>query len=93
MKDFAQQMRWMVDDAYPKVSVIRQMLDSLNTHRVTSLYEAFPTPEASRIANRLEAYYISKHGHCLNAEEMEFNVLAWVCLLGQNPDGESLAGR
>ena len=42
MEDFAQQMRWLVDEAYPEVEVIRVVLDNLNTHRMASLYEAFP---------------------------------------------------
>ena len=33
MQDFAHQMRWLVDDAYPDVPVIRLVLDNLNTHR------------------------------------------------------------
>ena len=41
-EDFAQQMRWLVDEAYPHVPVIRMVLDNLNTHRVASLYETFP---------------------------------------------------
>ena len=33
MQDFAQQMRWLVDEAYPEVPVVRVVLDNLNTHR------------------------------------------------------------
>ena len=46
MQDFAHQMRWLVDEAYPDVPVIRLVLDNLNTHRKASLYEAFPPDEA-----------------------------------------------
>ena len=42
MQDFAHQMRWLVDEAYPEVPVIRVVLDNLNTHRMASLYESFP---------------------------------------------------
>ena len=31
MQDFAHQMRWLVDDAYPDVPVVRLVLDNLNT--------------------------------------------------------------
>ena len=31
--DFAHQMRWLVDEAYPDVPVVRLVLDNLNTHR------------------------------------------------------------
>ena len=62
MQDFAQQMRSLVDEAYPGVPVIRVVLDNLNTHRMASLYETFPAPEARRVAQRLEFHYIPKHG-------------------------------
>ena len=42
MQDFAHQMRWLVDEAYPDVPVIRLVLDNLNTRRTASLYETFP---------------------------------------------------
>ena len=41
MGDFAHQMRWLVDEAYPDVPVTRLVLDNLNTHRTASLYETF----------------------------------------------------
>ena len=56
-EDFAHQMRWMVDEAYPEISVVRVVLDNLNTHRMASLYEAFPAAEARRIAKQLEFHY------------------------------------
>ena len=66
MEDFAHQMRRLVDEAYPGVPVIRVVLDNLNTHRIASLYETFPAPEARRIARRLEFHYTPKHGSWLN---------------------------
>ena len=42
MADFAHQMRWLVDVAYPDATVIRVVLDNPNTHRMASLYETFP---------------------------------------------------
>ena len=48
--DFAQQMKWLVDEAYPDATLIRLVLDNLNTHKPGSLYEAFAPSEARRIA-------------------------------------------
>ena len=62
MQDFAHQMQWLVDDAYPDVPVVRLVLDNLNTHRRASLYETFPAVEAHRIAKRLEFHHTPKHG-------------------------------
>ena len=90
MRDFAHRMRWLVDEAYPDVPVIRMVLDNLNTHRTASLYETFPLAEARRIAKRLEFHYTPKHGSWLNMAEMEFSVLARACLRGRNPDQDSL---
>ena len=35
--DFAHQMQWLVDEAYPDVPAVRLVLDNLNTHRMASL--------------------------------------------------------
>ena len=90
MQDFAQQMRWLVDEAYPDVPVIRLVLDNLNTHRMASLYETFPAAEARRIAKRLEFHHTPKHGSWLNMAEIEFSVLARACLRGRNGVEDSL---
>ena len=66
MQDFAHQMRWLVDEAYPEVPVVWVVLDNLNTHRTASLYDTFPAVEARRIAQRLEFHYTPKHGSWLN---------------------------
>jgi DDE superfamily endonuclease len=80
MVDFAQQMKWLVDEAYPAAEVIRIVLDNLNTHRPASLYEAFAPAEARRILRRLEFHYTPKHGSWLNMAEIELSVLNGQCL-------------
>ncbi len=90
MQDFAHQMRWLVDEAYPEVPVVRVVLDNLNTHRAASLYETFPAADARRIAKRLEFHYTPKHGSWLNMAEIEFSVLSRCCLKQRLPDEEAL---
>ena len=90
MQDFAHQMRWLVDEAYPEVPVVRVVLDNLNTHRAASLYETFPAAEARRIAKRLEFHYTPKHGSWLNMAEIEFSVLSRCCLKQRLPDEDAL---
>ena len=90
MQDFAHQMRWLVDEAYPGIPVVRVVLDNLNTHRTASLYETFPAVEARRIAKRLEFHYTPKHGSWLNMAEIEFSVLSRSCLRQRIPDQETL---
>ena len=86
MQDFARQMRWLVDEAYPEVLVVRVVLDNLNTHRTASLYETFPAAEARRVAKRLEFHYTPKHGSWLNMAEIEFSVLSRSCLKQRVPN-------
>ena len=90
MGDFAHQMRWLVDEAYPEVPVVRVVLDNLNTHRAASLYETFPAADARRIAKRLEFHYTPKHGSWLNMAEIEFSVLSRCCLKQRLPDEDAL---
>jgi len=60
--DFAHQMKWLVDQAYPDASVIRVVLDNLNVHVKASRYLAFAPAEPRRIARKLEFHYTPKHG-------------------------------
>jgi hypothetical protein len=78
--DFAQQMKWLVDEAYPDAKVIRVVLDNLNVHTTASLYATFPPAEARRIARKLEFHPTPKHGSWLNVAESELAVLSNQCL-------------
>jgi hypothetical protein len=80
MIDFANQMKWLVDVAYPQAEVVRVVLDNLNTHKAASLYEAFSPEEARRIVKKLEFHYTPKHGSWLNMAEIELSVLQRQCL-------------
>ena len=90
MKDFAQQMKWLVDEAYPEAEKIRVVLDNLNTHRPASLYETFLPKEARRIRKRLEFHHTPKHGSWLNMAEIEFSVFSKQCLARRIGDEETL---
>ena len=79
-------MRWLVDEAYPDVPVIRLVLDNLNTHRTASLYETFPPAESPSHSHCVwSSTTRSKHGSWLNMAEIEFSVLARACLKGLQP--------
>jgi hypothetical protein len=73
-RDFAHQMRWLVDVAYPDAEYIDLIMDNLNTHKPASLYETFPPEEANRILKRLVFHFTPKHGSWLNMAECEFSV-------------------
>ncbi len=91
-KDFAFQMRALVDDYYPEAEKVRVVLDNLNTHTAAALYEAFSPEEARLILRRLEFHYTPKHGSWLNQVEIEFSALGKQCLTGRRiADTETLA--
>jgi hypothetical protein len=90
-RDFAQQMKVLVDVHYPQAEVIRLVCDNLNTHSPASLYEAFSPEEARRITQKLEFHYTPKHGSWLNMAEMEFSLLSRQCLGRRIPNRVILA--
>ena len=100
-QDFAHQMKWLVDEAYPEADTVRVVLDNLNTHRLGSLYVAFVPDEARRIARRLRFHYIPKHGSWLNPvsgtgqamAEIELSVFSRGCLRRRVPDETVLRRR
>jgi hypothetical protein len=89
-RDFAHQMKWLVDERYPEAEVIRIVMDNLNTHKWASLYEAFEPQEARRILRKLEFHYTPKHASWLNMAEIELSALMRQCLDRRIPDEETL---
>ena len=79
-KDWAFQIKQMLDERYPKATKIRLVMDNLNTHNIASLYETFEPKEARRLSERLEIHYTPKHGSWLNMAEIELSVLKGQCL-------------
>jgi len=78
--DWAHCVREMVDQIYPDAEQIVLVMDNLNTHNKSSLYEAFEPAEAKRIADKLEIHYTPKHGSWLDIAEIELGILARQCL-------------
>jgi hypothetical protein len=74
-KDFAEVLRWLVEDVHADADKVVLVCDNLNTHKPASLYEAFPPEQARRIAERIEWHYTPKHGSWLNMAEIELSVL------------------
>ena len=88
-----------MDEDYADRERIVLVMDNLNTHHPSSLYEAFEPAEARRIAERLEIHYTPKHGSWLNMAEIEIGVMTRQCLDPPHPGpkrpaegGSSLAG-
>ena len=79
-KDWARRVKWVLDNQYPDVEKVVFVMDNLNTHVISSLYETFPPEEAFRLAQRMEIHYTPKHGSWLDIAEIELSALATQCL-------------
>ena len=78
--DFAEVIRWLVEEVHEDAETVVLVMDNLNTHKLASLYEAFPPEQARRIVEKLEIHHTPKHGSWLNVAEIELSVLARQCL-------------
>jgi transposase len=89
-RDWAIQIKELLDVRFPTQEKIVLVMDNLNTHNGSSLYETFSPKEARRLLNRLELHYTPKHGSWLNIAEIELRVLSGQCLNRRIPDRQVL---
>ena len=80
-KDWAHRIQWLLNEQYPTAKKAVLVMDNLNTHTVSSLYETFQPDEAFALAQRLELHYTPKHGSWLNIAEIELSAMAAQCLM------------
>lgn len=85
-RDWAEEVKALLDDDYGDAETVVLVMDNLNTHTPGSLYEAFAPAEARRLLDRLEIHYTPKHGSWLNIAEIELSVLTRQCLCRRMPD-------
>lgn len=90
-KDWAEEIRILLEQDFPNVPEVVLICDNLNTHVKASLYKAFPPAEARRLARRLRIHYTPKHGSWLNIAECELSTLTRQCLSRRIPDMETLS--
>jgi len=93
-QDWARAMRALAD--HPRFTDARRItvvLDNLNTHTLSSLYETFAPCEALRIAEKLELVYTPKHGSWLNIAEIELAALGQQCLDRRIADHATLTAQ
>lgn len=93
MKDWARQIKGMLDERYPEAIMVRLVMDNLNTHSIASLYETFEPSEARRLAQRLDIHCTPKHGSWLNIAEIELSVLKGQCLDRRIPDIDTMRSQ
>ena len=91
--DFAEVIRELCDEYYPDAEKIVLVMDNLNTHKPSSLYEAFAPAAARRLIERLEIHYTPKHGSWLDMAETELSVLTKQCLARRIADQATLTSE
>jgi len=79
-EDWAERVKWLLDEQYPDVDKVVLVMDNLNTHTTASFYKIFEPEEAFRLSQRLEIHYTPKHGSWLNMAEIELSSLSTQCL-------------
>jgi hypothetical protein len=79
-QDYAQAIKWLVDEGYPEAEYIDVVQDNLNTHKAASLYETFEPPEARRILRKVRFHFTPKHASWLNMAEIEIGAFETECL-------------
>ena len=88
--DWAECVKFIVDELYPKALKVTVVMDNLNTHSPASLYVRFDPATAKRIADKLDIQHTPKHGSWLNMGEIEFSALSRQCLNRRIPTQEKL---
>ena len=74
--DFAMMIKEIGDTFYPDVERLILIADNLNTHNISSFYEAYPPKTAYQLAQKFEFHYTPIHGSWLNIAECELSSLA-----------------
>jgi hypothetical protein len=89
-REFAEEVRRLVEEDYPRAERVRLVLDNLSTHSAAAFYETFPPEVARHLTRRVEFVYTPVHGSWLNMVEVEISVLVRQCLKRRIPDIETL---
>jgi hypothetical protein len=88
--DWAECMKFIVDELYPDALKVTIVMDNLNTHSPASLYSCYDPAIAKRISEKLDIQYTPKHGSWLNMAEIEFSALSRQCLNRRIPTQKQL---
>jgi hypothetical protein len=76
-KDWAHFIK-MIARKYAKAEKIILVMDNLNTHSASSLYEAFEPAKAKELWDRFEFVYTPKHGRVLLSCSLSLPIIGWL---------------
>lgn len=88
--DFAVFIKALIDEHYPDAEQLVLIMDNLNTHNGSSLYEVYEPQEARRTLDKLEIHYTPRHGSWLNMAEIGLSILSRQCLKRRIADRDTL---
>ena len=78
--DMAYFLQRLSEEVYRTATVIVLVMDNLNIHALSCLYEAFEPEEARRLVERFEIHHTPKHGSWLNVAEIFLSTMSLQCL-------------
>ena len=79
-QDWALRIQELLNKVYPDAKKVRLIMDNLNTHTISSLYEMFLPEVALSLARQLKIHFTPKHGSWLNIAEIELSAMTKQCL-------------
>lgn len=91
--DYAEQLRYLAEEAFPAARCIRLVQDNVSTHTLAALYATFPPERAHNLARRFEVHPTPKHASWLNMAEIEIGIFTRGCLQHPVDSPETLARR
>jgi hypothetical protein len=78
--DRAHFLRRLSDETHREADTIVLVMDNLNIHDLSCLYETFEPEEARRLVQRFEVHHTPKHGSWLNVAQIFLSIMAMQCL-------------
>jgi hypothetical protein len=90
-RDWAQEVKQLLDVDYPQAELVTLVCDNLNTHDIASLYAAFDAATAHRLAKRLRIEHTPRNGSWLNMAEMELSILSRQCIGRRFQDSDEMS--
>jgi hypothetical protein len=82
-KEWAHEVRILLEEDFPDVKKITLVCDNLNTHSIGAFYDTFEPGLARSLARRLDIVPTPKHGSWLNIAENELSALTAQCVKGR----------
>jgi len=82
-KDWAHEVRILLEEDFPDVKKITLVCDNLNTHSIGAFYDTFEPGIARSLARRLDIVPTPKHGSWWNIAENELSALTAQCVKGR----------